>query len=666
MTVASATANCFETILEKLVTERTSNLKDISGLTFYAVNPPLVPEKPFDIDVAKNQGYYNFPPTGSMYLCASIDSLELANTECHVIDLNNFLLKCANLDEKDFIYNRWKDAFFGIEKDKYNVFLVSYMFGTTKECFINTVDHIKENFPDSIIISGGVQATFDKNEILADKYADLVCSNEGDLQIQSIANTIHGCLSSKFFAKDSGPHKNSGYEIHGGIYIQSSDGDVISSGDIAQPAGFDWSLDKYYSEIEIQSYYKNGGLGPFTKYVESKNGHPLPYSAVLTKRGCRAHCAFCTVRTFNGKGLRLRKIGAVLDELRYLYKAGIRHIDWLDDDLLYDESYNLELFKAISNEFPDLKWTASNGLIGVAITPELMEQMAESGLLAFKIGVESGNSEVIKDIRKPTTLWRLLDKSKLIRQYPDIFFSANFIVGFPGETFGQMMDSYIFARKLSCDWSSFYVCQPLKGTDLYSSFQHLMDPRVNDEAYSKTLNPGRSAARGEFAYSEKEDLATKIEASWNVFDISRDRTFTAEEHNEIWFTFNLVANFFANPCYDSPDLTRKLIHWLLAIHSGYPFDASMTAALSYSYNILDSKEESKKFAHLTESLITNSAYWQRRVRAFPEILTLCGFQTEAQISNLVGVDVPEQLVPDKYIQIFNSLEQLRDKRLWRD
>ena len=37
--------------------------------------------------------------------------------------------------------------------------------------------------------------------------------------------------------------------------------------------------------------------------------------------------------------------------------------------------------------------------------------MAESGLVAFKIGVESSNSEVIKNIRKPTTLWRLPDKT---------------------------------------------------------------------------------------------------------------------------------------------------------------------------------------------------------------------------------------------------------------
>ena len=256
--------------------------------------------------------------------------------------------------------------------------------------------------------------------------------------------------------------------------------------------------------------------------------------AVLTKRGCRAHCSFCTVRTFNGKGLRIRSLESVLAEITHLYNSGIRHIDWLDDDLLFNEDYNLQLFSEIQQRFPGLKWTASNGLIGVAITERLMEAMSNSGLVAFKIGVESGNSDVIKDIRKPTTLWRLLDKSELIRKYTHIFFSANFIIGFPGETFQQMLDSFIYARRLLCDWSSFYVCQPLKGTDLFSSFQHLMDPRANEESYTKTINPGRSAARGEFAYSESEDESSQVQAGWSVFDLPSNMTFDAEAHNEIW------------------------------------------------------------------------------------------------------------------------------------
>ena len=446
----------------------------------------------------------------------------------------------------------------------------------------------------------------------------------------------------------------------------SEDNIIVSSGDYKRPDKYDFKLDRYYDEINIIGYNKYGGMGPFSRFVENRLGSQQPYSALLSKRGCRAHCSFCTVRSFNGKGLRLREINGVLDEIQYLYNKGIRYIEWLDDDLLYDEKYMLELFSEMKSRFPELVWTASNGLIGTAITEPLMKEMAESGLVAFKIGVESGNSEVIKNIRKPTTLWRLLDKAELIRCYPDIFFSANFIVGFPEETFGQMYDSFTFARKLECDWSSFYVCQPLKGTDLFSSFQHLMDPRTNDETYTKTINPGRSAARGEFSYSEKGKITKGIKAGWQIFDLELSRTFSAEEHNEIWFTFNLVANFLDNPCYKSAVLTKKLICWLESISSAYPYDASMCAALAHSYKLIGEEEKKEEFKKRTIEIIRDSKYWRSRFEAFPELLLL------ADITSLEGLkleglqDVPQMLIPQKYVDKFSRRLETRDMNGWKD
>ena len=661
-----------ETRILDIIKSKFSPGKKFHTLKFIAVNPPLIPEKPFDLAVAKRQGYYNFPPTGSMYLCASIDSLHLDKTSCQVIDLNNLLLKSANSvpDENDalFSYDSWKRSLLELspanEEGVFYVFMASYMFGTTKECYVNTVAFLKESFKHSLIITGGVQATFDGREILTSNLADIVCSNEGEDQIKYLARTCHAILfenqnhiSNTISSTSSAP---------GGISVLDNKSDIVESHNYHQPSDFDWDLSKYYDQIDISSYHKHGGLGAFSKFAESYSDKSLPFSAVLTKRGCRAHCSFCTVRNFNGKGLRLRSHSAVIDEIQYLYNKGIRHIDWLDDDLLYDEKYNISLFKEISVRFPDLIWTASNGLIGTAISESLMEWMSKSGLIAFKIGVESGNSQVIKDIRKPTTLWRLLQKSSLIKKYQHIFFSANFIVGFPGETFSQMYDSFTFARKLECDWSSFYVCQPLKGTDLYSSFQHLMDPRAQDESYTKTINPGRSAARGEFAYNENAESESALEAGWHIFDLDGDRTFTAKDHNEIWFTFNLVSNFFDNPCYKSKDLTLKLIHWLKAISSGYPFDASMTAALAHCYNLTENYDLHKQYKQRTIELIKNSNYWKLRTKSFPEILLLAGIDKKNPLIDELNIALPETLIPEQYFNMFKARLIERDNHGWKD
>ena len=48
----------------------------------------------------------------------------------------------------------WQIPLKDLNKNTQIVFLVSYMFGTTKECYINTINFIKKEYPDALIITG--------------------------------------------------------------------------------------------------------------------------------------------------------------------------------------------------------------------------------------------------------------------------------------------------------------------------------------------------------------------------------------------------------------------------------------------------------------------------------------------------------------------------------
>jgi radical SAM superfamily enzyme YgiQ (UPF0313 family) len=212
----------------------------------------------------------------------------------------------------------------------------------------------------------------------------------------------------------------------------------------------------------------------------------------------------------------------VIDEIKFLvFNKGIRQIDWLDDDLLMDPLRTVELFKGLAAQVPQLEWICNNGLIAAAVNEDIMEWMVKSGLKAFKIGIESGNDEILHQIKKPTTKRKLREKRLLFKKYPDVFVSANFIIGFPKETFARMLDTYHFANELKWDWSSYYICQPLKGTEMFAAFRELGDERTEVESYDKTLNPGRAAARGEFGCQFKE-TDTEILTGRRVFDLPLD------------------------------------------------------------------------------------------------------------------------------------------------
>ena len=569
------------------------------------IQPPLVPKEAFDPKTASTGGYFNYPPVGLLYIAAAAKKIN-PDIDVALVDLNHELLSSSF--EANFNYDSWKDIVRdAINKRKSPLIGLTYMFGSTKVCFKEVSNFIRSEFPHLTVLTGGVQATYDYKEILRDGLCDVVFRRESEV---SFGNFLLSCASN-----DHTLIPNGAALLH--------EGRVYEFGEPAADVPMDWDITQAYDLIDITRYNQVGSLGPFSRYV----GSDKPFATVLSNRGCRARCTFCTVRNFNGFGIRQRSIQNVIDEIKYLYdKKGIRNLDWLDDDLLWDPKRSVALFKGIAEQVPGLEWTAQNGLIAVAIEDEVMEWMVRSGLKAFKIGIESGNDEMLHVIKKPTTKPKLRLKRKLFAKYPEVLVSSNFIIGFPNETFAQMMDSFDFACELQYDWSSFFICQPLKGTDMFSVFQSLGDDRTQDEGYSKLLNPARSSERGEFGYrfGGKENL---VHVGWDVFSLPDVIVPTMEQQKEIWFSFNFVCNFLRNHNFKNPSNPDKMVRWLESIHNGYPYDASMAATLVHACKLANNEAKADHYRDRFMELVISSAYWKGRVEQFPEMLALADVAT---------------------------------------
>ena len=112
--------------------------------------------------------------------------------------------------------------------------------------------------------------------------------------------------------------------------------------------------------METGELTKYGKIGSFfcLKPKESK------ITTVLSNRGCRAQCTFCSVRTFNGVGVRRRSVESVIEELKILkYEYDIEHVMWLDDDFLYDTQESMNLFNSIiKNNRETRKKKRGNGI----------------------------------------------------------------------------------------------------------------------------------------------------------------------------------------------------------------------------------------------------------------------------------------------------------------
>ena len=70
---------------------------------------------------------------------------------------------------------------------------------------------------------------------------------------------------------------------------------------------------------------------------------------------------------------------------------------------------------------------------------------------------------------------------------------------------------------------------------------------------------------------------------------------------------------------------EKITRWFESIYAGYPFDASMAAALAKSYKMMDQKEKSLYYKNRFNEILKESGYWQKRVKEFPEIIEMAEF-----------------------------------------
>lgn len=557
------------------------------------IQVPQVPLELIEPEVARSRGYFAYPPHALFYLAATFRGLGL---ETRLLDLNFVTLDAAQKG-KDTVLPAWEraleEALAGIENP---VIGVSLMFDNTYAEFIRVCRRIRELKPKAAIFAGGVAASADPEKILDDGLADLVFCHEGEGGIESFYAWRRG-------ERRSGPI-NVAFKDLDGAHRQTA---MHSGGEV------DLDIRDELAKVPIALYHRQGSLSNFSRM----NGIDVPFATVLSRRGCRARCSFCGVRNFNGKSVRVRDNDGVVKEMEKLRREhGIRHFDWLDDDLLYDRDGIIELFDMIAERLPDVTWAANNGLIASALKPEVLDAMQRSHCIGYKIGLESGNPDVLKAIHKPASLETFFAFAKVAQNYPSMLVAVNFIMGFPGEKFHQMLDSFRVSVAARLDWQNFYVYQHLKNTELYKAVGGTSGGVVETEhkdGQHVSFNPVRG---GQFRKAKAEPMAE----GYDIFDLDPAIEPTRAQLREIWFAFNTVSNFLKMPALDtSSDVRlRQAVRWMGALQHAYPEDALMASALYALQARLGEaqRDELVRLKDAARAKLARSDYWRRRDKVF--------------------------------------------------
>jgi hopanoid biosynthesis associated radical SAM protein HpnJ len=315
---------------------------------------------------------------------------------------------------------------------------------------LKIAEMIKDTNPKLKVAFVGPPVTIDPEKALQNPAVDLIVRREFDYQIARYATgTPLEELPGVSFRKNGGITHN-------------PEGGVIENLD-----ELPWVTRTYRRDLDVTRYNV-----PFLHH---------PYISLYTSRGCPAMCTFCLwPQTHSGHRWRLRSSDDVAAEVRYALSAfpEVKEIFFDDDTFNYRKARTLELCAKLK----PLKFTWSC-TSRVTTDYETLKAMRESGCRLLIVGYESGDPQILKNIKKGATVEMALRFTENCRKL-GLVIHGDFIVGLPGETRETIRRTIDFAKRLDTETIQVSIAHALPGTELhnYAVQNGLINLSMADEA----------------------------------------------------------------------------------------------------------------------------------------------------------------------------------------
>lgn len=189
-----------------------------------------------------------------------------------------------------------------------------------------------------------------------------------------------------------------------------------------------------------------------------------PYVSFYTGRGCPGHCVYCLwPQTFTGRRFRVRSVANVVAEVRRSLELFPEAAEiFFDDDTFTADGARA---RQLGREFRGLKFVWST-TARANTSYETLKAMKEGGLRLLVVGFETGDPQVLKNIRKGVTLDLGRRMVKWCKEL-GIQVHGTFMVGLPGETQQSLEASMRFACELDPDTIQVSLATPYPGTEFY-------------------------------------------------------------------------------------------------------------------------------------------------------------------------------------------------------
>lgn len=455
------------------------------------------------------------PPIGLAYIASS---LRVAGHDVYVIDA---------VGEAPAQFVKTQDPRFLVQGlslqeilDRINIDTeavgVSCMFSYEWPNVRNLIKALRNKLPTARIILGGEHASSLSEFCLRDCSAlDIAASGEGEeimLELSDIS-----CDLSKV---------NGITYRNGDAIVQNPARKRIKAiDDIPKPA---WEL------FPLENYLGRGyGRG-------ANRGRNMP---LISSRGCPYKCTFCSNHTMWGSHWASRSPALVVDEIKeYVEKYKITNFDFYDLTTIVNRKWTINFCKLLIDSGMKFTWQLASGTRSEAIDEEVSEFLAKSGCANISYAPESGSKSVLGRIKKKVDL-KKLKSSMRSSEKNGIICKANILIGFPGETHFEILQTLKFCIEAAFTGIhdlSVYPFSPYPGSALFNQLRaENRIPEIND-AYFYSL--ALSTELGAKAPSFSEHISTKALAVYRILGIALFYGISFLLHP--WRIYSTIKNIF--------------------------------------------------------------------------------------------------------------------------
>ncbi|MGQ9517249.1 MAG: B12-binding domain-containing radical SAM protein [Anaerolineae bacterium] len=300
---------------------------------------------------------------------------------------------------------------------------------------------LKEEQPDIFLVAGGVHPTLAPETVARSPALDAFCVGEGEMPLLELVERLEK-------GQDIGDIQN--------LWVRRPDG---------------WRRNPLRPLIQPldELPFADRELFDFDAILAANAG----WVDMLAGRGCPYRCSYCCnpglQERYRGLGryVRYRGVENILAEIEALARRyPVRVLNFQDDVFTLDRRWAIAFCEAYTSRFRFPFWINTR-VERILNDEELVRALARAGCAGVRIGLESGNEHMRREIlKRGMTNDEIRQAFRLLRRYGLRVYTCN-MLGLPGETPEMIEETIALNRELAPDDLQFSVFYPYPMTELY-------------------------------------------------------------------------------------------------------------------------------------------------------------------------------------------------------